>query len=155
MKRIIQTKTGSRLRVPVIATNIHRTEIERILEKWGVPVTIIGGLNDSPKRKTIFCVSSRINGVPWIESGEDFETWLEANTERLPPPLVTQAVNFVTAVTEHIVAGLPETEPEVLQERRNICESCDRWQNSRCTECGCYTMVKTSWETQSCPLEKW
>jgi len=42
-----------------------------------------------------------------------------------------------------------------VHSRRRACESCDRWEHGRCTECGCFTYAKTRLTNERCPLGKW
>jgi hypothetical protein len=49
--------------------------------------------------------------------------------------------------------------PAVIEERRQICNSCDRlkkypWGN-HCQECSCWIERKTSLADERCPLDKW
>lgn len=51
--------------------------------------------------------------------------------------------------------GFSHAKPEVIAQRRTICEACDRWLHGRCTDCGCYTFAKTQLTFEKCPLGKW
>lgn len=39
--------------------------------------------------------------------------------------------------------------------RLEICETCDRYENMICKECGCVMKMKTMFPTSKCPLGKW
>jgi len=45
----------------------------------------------------------------------------------------------------------------VVDERRNVCRSCDVRDKERnvCTACGCWLPTKTILAKSECPLEKW
>jgi hypothetical protein len=45
--------------------------------------------------------------------------------------------------------------PEVVANRRTVCEECDQWDHGRCRECGCFTYAKTKLTNERCPLGKW
>ena len=40
-------------------------------------------------------------------------------------------------------------------DRLDICNDCDKNSNGRCSECGCFVDVKTSWASEACPLGHW
>lgn len=44
---------------------------------------------------------------------------------------------------------------EVRKHRWSTCGDCDRLQNDRCLECGCFMKVKVAFNTSICPLGKW
>jgi len=46
---------------------------------------------------------------------------------------------------------------EEFKERMSICERCNRYDSlqSRCTECGCFMLLKARLGTEDCPLGKW
>lgn len=75
------------------------------------------------------------------------------------PSITTQAVNFSTSIIKHVVGGLPQISDEEQKNRMSICEQCINFikneDNPRCSECGCYLKVKTSWANESCPIGKW
>ena len=39
--------------------------------------------------------------------------------------------------------------------RWQTCLSCDRLEDNRCLECGCFMKVKVAFKTSVCPLHKW
>lgn len=51
--------------------------------------------------------------------------------------------------------GFGHASDSVIAERRELCESCDRWFHGRCKDCGCYTYAKTQLTREKCPLGKW
>jgi hypothetical protein len=51
--------------------------------------------------------------------------------------------------------GIGLASGDVIDARRTVCESCDRWQHGKCMECGCYTWAKTRLTNERCPLGKW
>lgn len=76
------------------------------------------------------------------------------------PSLATQAVNAAGALyTEAtaIVKSEPPVDPEESQRRFAICEQCDclNLNTARCSQCGCYMRVKTTFRTAVCPQGKW
>lgn len=43
----------------------------------------------------------------------------------------------------------------IAKERLEVCETCDRYENGKCKECGCLMEVKTMFPYSNCPLNKW
>lgn len=78
-----------------------------------------------------------------------------------PPSLMQKVMNFSKAAANHAVAGGPKCTDEQIQERYNICVSCEFFKNNICTKCGCNLvrekiyMNKLAWADQSCPVGKW
>lgn len=77
------------------------------------------------------------------------------------PSLLVQAGNAVQAAAKTAVAAV-RGEPvfvseEVLNDRLDICYSCDYWDANwkRCALCGCSTYAKTRLATEACPAGKW
>ena len=46
---------------------------------------------------------------------------------------------------------------EVIEERRAICASCNKYRSftNTCSECGCVIALKTTVKIFECPLKKW
>jgi hypothetical protein len=44
---------------------------------------------------------------------------------------------------------------EIREARWSTCQGCDRLQNDRCLECGCFMKIKVAFNTSVCPLGKW
>jgi hypothetical protein len=76
---------------------------------------------------------------------------------RQSPPLHVKAVNFLTALAKHAIAGFPVASEDAYKERLDKCMACDRKHPVRmeCTECGCDFEEKAAWAEQECPLKKW
>lgn len=70
---------------------------------------------------------------------------------------------FIKSLLFHIGAGFPKSTQVQIDERYNICNSCDRFDrlNFECLECGCNInnrrifLNKLAWADQECPLKKW
>lgn len=80
-------------------------------------------------------------------------------TQQQMPSLVQMGKNIVqtvvdTAKSAIVGEGVSLTE-EQANSRLKICESCEFYQQSRCTKCGCYMAVKTHLKAASCPVGKW
>jgi hypothetical protein len=75
------------------------------------------------------------------------------------PDLLTRIRNFAAASKQEvkaITAGAPPPSAEEIEKRRNICQSCERLNDSgECSLCGCKVRAKTSWRSTSCPAGKW
>jgi hypothetical protein len=76
------------------------------------------------------------------------------------PSLAACAMNVASAVaseTAAIVKSEPPVFPEEAQRRFAICEQCVCFKpdDARCSKCGCYMRVKTTFRTATCPEGKW
>ena len=75
--------------------------------------------------------------------------------EKEMPSMFQQAKNFAKATVRH-VANMGRNTPKMVRESRlEICNKCDKNNNGRCSECGCFVDVKTSWASEACPLGHW
>jgi hypothetical protein len=63
--------------------------------------------------------------------------------------------NFGKATFDHTRNGFQQATFNVMQERRDICATCIKYNKGRCNVCGCYIKEKTSWAVSECPLGKW
>lgn len=84
-----------------------------------------------------------------------------ASEQIQPPSLMQKVLNFTKAAAKHTINGSPKCTSEQIQERYNICSSCEFFKNNICTKCGCNLvrekiyMNKLAWADQSCPVGKW
>jgi hypothetical protein len=70
---------------------------------------------------------------------------------------------FIKSLVWHINNGLPKSTQEQINDRFNICISCDSYdkQDRQCLECGCNInnkrifLNKLAWADQKCPIGKW
>ena len=67
---------------------------------------------------------------------------------------------FAKSAAKHVVNGAAKVPTEIYRQRLEICRDCEFYNNEnpkhpRCKECGCFLMVKASWASESCPLQKW
>ena len=107
-------------------------------------------------------------------SGSDFVAdyldWLPTQPEggaednlnvELPgmPKITTRAKNFSKAMFKIVVNGLPFETREGAKKKLAICETneCGYFDGSICRHqnCGCFSKIKTFFETESCPIDKW
>jgi hypothetical protein len=49
----------------------------------------------------------------------------------------------------------PPVSPEVIEQRLAICQGCERFDNGKCKDCGCYMKFKARMRSQHCPQGKW
>lgn len=72
-------------------------------------------------------------------------------------------ITFIKSLFFHIYAGFPKSTQQQINDRYNICLSCERFDhiNKECMECGCNInnrkifLNKLAWADQECPLGKW
>lgn len=78
-----------------------------------------------------------------------------AEEEPHAPGLLEQAARFAGAVAHHVVSGMPEAPPEVVEARLAICRACPHFdaEKVRCRQCGCRLRWKVEWADASCPLD--
>lgn len=74
-----------------------------------------------------------------------------------PPGLLEMAGNFAKAVAGHVANGMKPTPPDVEESRKAICMACPFHdaESDRCVKCGCNLSIKRSWESSTCPENKW
>jgi hypothetical protein len=71
------------------------------------------------------------------------------------PDVVKQAANFLGAVVQHALAGLPHASKEETERRLAICRACVFLVQGRCGKCGCPVTAKAAWQDQHCPVAHW
>jgi hypothetical protein len=75
--------------------------------------------------------------------------------------MIWRIKQFIKSLSFHILRGLPKSTQNEINDRYNICLSCDRFENNQCLECGCNInnkkifLNKLAWSDQECPLQKW
>lgn len=81
----------------------------------------------------------------------------QKNNSYNEPNLLQQVQNLSKAALGHLLSGMKEASLDLIQKRLNICADCEHYnpEKEKCSECGCYLSVKTSWAEQKCPLGKW
>ena len=85
------------------------------------------------------------------------ETEVEGEVEKSQPmpSLAQQAWNFTRAVADHLKSGAAHVSEEGYKKRMEECDGCDRRQDNRCLECGCFIPTKAKWASSECPIGKW
>ena len=71
--------------------------------------------------------------------------------------IVQKSVSLARSAVRYGMNGFRNVSTEAREKRLDICKKCEFYdnENTSCKECGCYLMVKTSWASESCPLDKW
>jgi hypothetical protein len=78
-----------------------------------------------------------------------------------PPSLFQMAKNVTSAASRFIKTGMKVVTEEQLQQRLEICRSCDKFDSAalngtgRCLLCGCSTALKLKMASEKCPVDKW
>lgn len=75
----------------------------------------------------------------------------------MKPNLITKSYNFLKALIKRILGGVEDTDQKTYWYRITTCNNCEELdkQEMECTVCGCPVKLKTKWQTESCPLNKW
>lgn len=66
-----------------------------------------------------------------------------------------EVFNFANSAFNHAKNGFKTVTDEIKNSRLDICKSCNKLKNDKCSECGCFVNIKASWDSEKCPLEKW
>lgn len=68
-----------------------------------------------------------------------------------------QVGSFANSLYNHMRNGLQNASLEDQNKRMSECENCDKFirESITCGECGCFLLIKTSWASEKCPLDKW
>lgn len=76
-------------------------------------------------------------------------------------PITKKAINFLKALYKYILSGGQRTTKKERDRRLSICQSCEYYDGSSCTQCGCPItryqayISKLDWKTEKCPKDKW
>ena len=84
--------------------------------------------------------------------------WPARNEPEMPPKgqMIKNAAGSFTRNLKSLAKGNPiNADPDVIAERRAICDSCEYMTNNRCGKCGCWLQYKTALRAEKCPIEKW
>ena len=79
----------------------------------------------------------------------------ESPRDQKMPSLARQAWNFTRAVADHIKSGAAHASEKLYKHRLQECDGCDRREDTRCLECGCFIPTKAKWASGDCPIGKW
>tara|TARA_Y100000004_G_scaffold71605_1_gene80485 strand:- start:415 stop:828 length:414 start_codon:yes stop_codon:yes gene_type:complete len=89
------------------------------------------------------------------EGQSEVEKKPEKAVKKKMPSIMKQAANFAKSVTKHVATGAQKVPNHVRASRLEICRACDKLDEKRCTECGCFVDIKAGWASEACPLAKW
>ena len=70
-------------------------------------------------------------------------------------------LGFIKSLFLHCLSGFPKASRLQIEQRHDICLSCDMYKQNTCLVCGCNInkdqnlMNKLAWADQECPLKKW
>lgn len=92
-------------------------------------------------------------GQPKIVTTIDREE-KKAEGDRPMPSLLKQGFNFLGALKDFAMNPDSVSDAE-YKKRLEICDTCDRRVDNRCSECGCFLSWKAQGAAFHCPLKKW
>jgi hypothetical protein len=94
-----------------------------------------------------------------IATGNSITTASANPSTPIFPPMRTMMKNALVSagkVGKDFIQGKPIlATPEVVQQRTEICDKCDKLVNNRCSVCGCNLLIKRPLQSMVCPLNKW
>jgi hypothetical protein len=74
---------------------------------------------------------------------------------------MNKIITFIKALWFHVGAGMPKSDQQTIDQRFDICKSCEFFHQNQCLQCGCNIsnkkifLNKLAWLDQHCPIEKW
>jgi hypothetical protein len=77
------------------------------------------------------------------------------------PSLKERAKTLTVSLYKWAINGFKKAPPKLLNQRLEICKSCEFWDSTkfngtgRCNKCGCSTWAKLRLKTSKCPIGKW
>tara|TARA_Y100000310_G_scaffold302473_1_gene339840 strand:- start:197 stop:628 length:432 start_codon:yes stop_codon:yes gene_type:complete len=73
------------------------------------------------------------------------------------PQKGTMALNFIKAVSRHIVDGGRKVSKKIFKKRLEECDKCVFHKKNRCShmQCGCVLTKKARWKSEDCPIGRW
>lgn len=75
----------------------------------------------------------------------------------MKPNLIIKTWNFLKAVVKRLKSGNKNATEKVYWYRITTCNNCEDLDKEymECKVCGCPVLIKTKWETEKCPKNKW
>jgi hypothetical protein len=83
------------------------------------------------------------------------------NLDPQEPNIGTKIKNFSKSLIDHAKNNFSLASDAEIERRFKICESCEFFKNSSCSQCGCPInryknyISKLSWDSEKCPIDKW
>ena len=73
------------------------------------------------------------------------------------PTFAEKMARFAIASAKHAANGFKIVDTDEQARRKEICNSCDKFdkENETCKNCGCFVPMKVQWDSERCPLSKW
>lgn len=93
--------------------------------------------------------------VPSICKDPKYTDILQEKCNGATPTIIQQMTNVMVSSLKYIAGGFHNVSDEEYEDRLKICKTCDRYNDGRCLECGCYLSIKARMSTEKCPLDKW
>jgi hypothetical protein len=70
--------------------------------------------------------------------------------------LAKNLVNQAVAITQDVLHNRPVmAHPVIAIQRLRMCQTCEFYEQPKCTQCGCNMPLKTKIMSASCPTKKW
>ena len=110
-------------------------------------------LPTNPNKSTVFNRIPRSPSMPQQSNPEGSNGPQADNTNKGEWRQIM--ANFATSMLKWAREGLKTVPSQQHMERYRKCNSCEKFSNYRCSECGCVCWLKTKLATEKCPLNKW
>lgn len=121
----------------LIKTNLYRS-------MWGLP----------PLSSNVVAPSAAVKSTV-VKKPQTADTAKGGNCCGKKKSLVAKAVSLFSSLSRWTANGWNRATPEIVESRMQTCRSCPLFENGTCGDCGCVLKVKTTMDTEECPLGKW
>ena len=152
-ERIYNGETAEQIGIPEIQFDSRKEIVDKFLVGWAgadftadflvwLPLQEEGGANEDPARR-------------FDKAAEGCD---DCPSQHEMPSLPSRAGHFAVGIFKFIVEGMPLSTKVEAERKLALCEGgCEYFDGSVCrhTKCGCFSKIKTFFETESCPIGKW
>jgi len=125
-------------------------------------VVVITGLYDEAVIYRRNMVLQFLSESPWDEQEyskyylKKMDAIHRAQQNPALPGVFGMTKNLIGSVAQHLRAGWVKCDAEQSAARYEVCQLCEKMRDDgRCSLCGCFMELKSTWKEQKCPIGKW